>query len=38
MLVHQIFDVLPSLSCWSPRDSFAIMTNPNIVPGEKMSV
>ena len=32
-LVHQIFDVLPSLSCWSPHDSLNIMRNPTAVKG-----
>ena len=33
VLVHQIFDVLPSLNCWSPQDSLSIMRNPGAVTG-----
>ena len=33
VLVHQIFDVLPSLNCWSPQDSLSIMRNPRAVTG-----
>ncbi|KAK7107714.1 hypothetical protein V1264_015588 [Littorina saxatilis] len=32
-LVHQIYDVLPGLSCWSPQDSLTIMKNPKAMPG-----
>ncbi|XP_076466247.1 E3 ubiquitin-protein ligase rnf213-alpha-like [Babylonia areolata] len=35
VLVHQIFDVLPSLTCWSPQDSLSIMKNRASVPGYK---
>ncbi|XP_076466869.1 E3 ubiquitin-protein ligase rnf213-alpha-like [Babylonia areolata] len=35
VLVHQIFDVLPSLNCWSPQDSLSIMKNRASVPGYK---
>ncbi|XP_070190023.1 E3 ubiquitin-protein ligase rnf213-alpha-like [Littorina saxatilis] len=31
-LVHQIFDVLPSLSCWSPQDSLTIMKKLKAMP------
>ncbi|KAK7488216.1 hypothetical protein BaRGS_00020523, partial [Batillaria attramentaria] len=32
MLVHQIFEILPSIQCWSPQDSLAIMHDPASVP------
>ncbi|KAL8581505.1 hypothetical protein ACOMHN_042898 [Nucella lapillus] len=33
VLVHQIFEVLPSLSCWSPQDSLSIMRDPASIKG-----
>ncbi|XP_070188878.1 E3 ubiquitin-protein ligase rnf213-alpha-like [Littorina saxatilis] len=32
-LVHHILEVLPSLKCWSPQESLAILRHPRTVPG-----